>query len=178
MLGTRATGAGCGERERRSSLATKCGLTEHQEMQGFPSVSEQRLNEAQAVGRIGDWEFNVATQQIQWSQQAFALFGLDPANGPPAFGTFLTYFVPEDLRDCSNSFSKPLRPVKIRSRLALRNAQRQGRLPVQHRHPRTRRQRQGHEASWNRSGHHRAQAHRGSTAQKRGKVPGSLRKLP
>ena len=65
-------------------------------MQGFPSVSEQRLNEAQAVGRIGDWEFDVATQQIQWSQQAFALFGLDPANGPPAFGTFLTYFVPED----------------------------------------------------------------------------------
>jgi len=65
-------------------------------MQTILSVSEQRLNEAQAVGRIGDWELDVATQQIRWSQQAFALFGLDPATGPPAFETFLTYFVPED----------------------------------------------------------------------------------
>jgi PAS domain S-box-containing protein len=65
-------------------------------MQGFLSVSEERLNEAQALGRIGDWEFDVATQQIQWSRQTFALFGLDPANGPPALETFLTYFAPED----------------------------------------------------------------------------------
>jgi hypothetical protein len=31
----------------------------------------QRLTDAQRVGQIGDWEWDVATQAIAWSPQVF-----------------------------------------------------------------------------------------------------------
>jgi PAS domain S-box-containing protein len=43
----------------------------------------QRLNEAQRIGKIGDWEWNLATQQITWSPQVFEILGRDPSLGPP-----------------------------------------------------------------------------------------------
>jgi PAS domain S-box-containing protein len=43
----------------------------------------QRLNEAQRIGQIGDWEWDLATQEIFWSPQVFEIFGRDPRLGPP-----------------------------------------------------------------------------------------------
>ena len=43
----------------------------------------ERLNEAQQIGRIGDWDFELATQEISWSPQVFEIFGRDPKLGPP-----------------------------------------------------------------------------------------------
>jgi diguanylate cyclase (GGDEF)-like protein/PAS domain S-box-containing protein len=43
----------------------------------------QRLNEAQRIGQIGDWEYHIATQKIAWSPQVFKILGRDPAFGPP-----------------------------------------------------------------------------------------------
>jgi len=42
-----------------------------------------RLGEAQRVGRIGDWEYDVANKRLTWSPQVFEIFGRDPALGPP-----------------------------------------------------------------------------------------------
>ncbi len=43
----------------------------------------QRLNEAQRIGQIGDWERDMATEEITWSQQVFEILGRDPRLGPP-----------------------------------------------------------------------------------------------
>jgi len=43
----------------------------------------RRLNEAQRIGQIGDWECDVDSQRITWSPQVFDIFGRDPALGPP-----------------------------------------------------------------------------------------------
>jgi len=43
----------------------------------------ERLTEAQSVGRIGDWEWDIATQTIRWSPEVFKIFGRDPLLGPP-----------------------------------------------------------------------------------------------
>ena len=43
----------------------------------------QRLNEAQRIGRIGDWEWDVTSGAFSWSPMVFEIFGLDPALGPP-----------------------------------------------------------------------------------------------
>jgi len=42
-----------------------------------------RLNAAQRVGKIGDWEWDIASGEITWSPQVFDLFGRDPQLGPP-----------------------------------------------------------------------------------------------
>ncbi len=43
----------------------------------------QRLNEAQRIGQIGDWEWDFSTEAIIWSQQVFEILGRDPRLGPP-----------------------------------------------------------------------------------------------
>ena len=43
----------------------------------------QRLTEAQRIGRIGDWEWDVSSGEIQWSQTVFDIVGRDPQMGPP-----------------------------------------------------------------------------------------------
>ena len=43
----------------------------------------ERLNEAQRVGKIGDWDVDLATEVIRWSPQTFAIMGVNPDDGPP-----------------------------------------------------------------------------------------------
>ena len=42
-----------------------------------------RLTEAQRIGRIGDWEWELASGEITWSPEVFEIVGRDPRAGPP-----------------------------------------------------------------------------------------------
>jgi PAS domain S-box-containing protein len=57
--------------------------------------SEKRLQEAQALGRIGNWEFDVDSQTIAWSDQVYRLYERDPALGPPTADEEAAYYPPE-----------------------------------------------------------------------------------
>lgn len=56
-------------------------------------VSEARLREAQAIGRIGDWELDIETRQLTWSPEMFNLCEIDPAAGAPDFENFMQNFL-------------------------------------------------------------------------------------
>jgi PAS domain S-box-containing protein len=43
-----------------------------------------RLIEAQKLGDIGDWEYNVETRKVYWSDQLYAILDRDPSEGPLA----------------------------------------------------------------------------------------------
>ncbi len=43
----------------------------------------ERLNDAQRIGGIGDWDYDNVTQAITWSPQVYAIVGRDPRLGPP-----------------------------------------------------------------------------------------------
>jgi PAS domain S-box-containing protein len=43
------------------------------------------LEEAQALARMGNWSYDLATSTIEWSQQVYELFGRAPEAGPPTF---------------------------------------------------------------------------------------------
>jgi len=45
--------------------------------------ANDRLHEAQRVGRMGDWDVDLRSQKISWSPQVFEILGRDPALGPP-----------------------------------------------------------------------------------------------
>jgi PAS domain S-box-containing protein len=72
-------------------------------------VSAARLREAQAIGRIGDWELDLETQQLSWSSQMFDLYERDPAAGTPALEDVLRHYVGE---------SGPARGENIRRAIA------------------------------------------------------------
>lgn len=60
--------------------------------------NERRLNIAQAAARIGDWQFDVNSQQIVWSDTLYDIFGRDPAGGTPSFEEHLAFYEDEDSR--------------------------------------------------------------------------------
>lgn len=45
--------------------------------------TQERLDEAQRIGRIGDWEYNVSTKKTTWSPMVYGILDRDTRLGPP-----------------------------------------------------------------------------------------------
>jgi len=58
--------------------------------------SEAALIEAQAIGHIGNWAFDIQTQKFTWSKELFHIFGLDPNQPEPIFADYLQMIHPDD----------------------------------------------------------------------------------
>lgn len=55
-----------------------------------------RLKEAQKIGRIGHWEWDIASGALQWSDEVYRLFGVEPGGRAPTYEGFLAAVHPED----------------------------------------------------------------------------------
>lgn len=58
--------------------------------------SETQLREAQRIGRMGSWAFDLETGRVTWSDQTYRIQGLDPATEQASFDRFLSLIHPED----------------------------------------------------------------------------------
>ena len=58
--------------------------------------SEASLNEAQQQAKIGNWELDLVTQKVVWSEELFRIYGRDPTLGAPSFAEMLEIVHPED----------------------------------------------------------------------------------
>ncbi len=58
--------------------------------------SESHLQEAQRIGNLGSWDYEVNTERIVWSDHLYRIFGLPVGASPENFDTLQHYFHPED----------------------------------------------------------------------------------
>ncbi|MFH1138825.1 MAG: PAS domain S-box protein [Pseudomonadota bacterium] len=58
--------------------------------------SRERLRRAQGIGRIGDWDYEVRTGAVTWSDMTYELFGRDKSLGPPTLEEALGLHPPEE----------------------------------------------------------------------------------
>ena len=58
--------------------------------------SEANLLEAQRVVHVGNWEFDVPTGKITWSEEKFRIFGLDSRLGEPTFAELIELIESDD----------------------------------------------------------------------------------
>ncbi|KKM72626.1 hypothetical protein LCGC14_1418640, partial [marine sediment metagenome] len=70
-------------------------ITERKKSEEALKESERRLKEAQALGKIGYWEFDITSQQITWSDQVFEIYNRDPSLGPPSVEEEAIYYTPD-----------------------------------------------------------------------------------
>ncbi len=54
--------------------------------------SERRLNEAQSLGHVGNWEYDIEERKLTWSDQTYKLYQRDPALGPPTAEEEAAYY--------------------------------------------------------------------------------------
>jgi len=80
----------------RSNQALKKEVAERAKVEQELRESEARLEEAQALARIGSWGLNPKTGQGTWSPEMYRLFGRAPADGPPTFKEFMECVHPDD----------------------------------------------------------------------------------
>ncbi|MFP4120956.1 PAS domain S-box protein [Coleofasciculus sp.] len=59
-------------------------------------LSEENLAQAQRIAHIGNWEFDVITNQIIWSAELFRIFGLEPNQTEPTYQQLLDFIHPDD----------------------------------------------------------------------------------
>ncbi|MDX2192575.1 MAG: ATP-binding protein [Gemmatimonadales bacterium] len=57
---------------------------------------EAQLRDAQRLAGVGNWAYDVDTGGIEWTEETFRLFGLDPADGAPAYDAYLARIHPDD----------------------------------------------------------------------------------
>jgi putative nucleotidyltransferase with HDIG domain len=61
--------------------------------------SERLLHEAQRLGRIGNWSYDLATHQITWSDEVFELYERKKNLGPPTEEEEAMYYPPEQAKN-------------------------------------------------------------------------------
>lgn len=54
------------------------------------------MREAARIARVGHWEWNIASQELHWSDETFACFGYAPGQVKPSFEGFLSHVEPAD----------------------------------------------------------------------------------
>jgi PAS domain S-box-containing protein len=57
---------------------------------------EERYSHAQQIAHVGDWEWEVGTDNVAWSDEACRLLGCDPREDKPSFERFLAAVHPDD----------------------------------------------------------------------------------
>ncbi len=71
-------------------------VTERRRMLEELERSEASLKRSQQIARIGSWYFRLADRQLEWSEQMYALWGLDPATFVPSERSVMALVHPED----------------------------------------------------------------------------------
>ena len=77
-------------------------ITERKHVETALRKSESSLSEAQRIGLIGSWEWNIRTGEVIWSGELYSIYGLDPATFVPTIHSFTDYVHPDD-RESVNS---------------------------------------------------------------------------
>ena len=58
--------------------------------------SRAHLNDAQRLAHIGSWTWDIATGKLQWSEEHYRIFGVEPVGRPITFGEALAMVHPDD----------------------------------------------------------------------------------
>ncbi|MEY3869766.1 MAG: hypothetical protein RLZZ338_3657 [Cyanobacteriota bacterium] len=71
-------------------------IRERKQAEGKLQKSEAQLKAAETLGKIGNWEYEFATEKITWSDETFHIFGLDVNPSGPSFAEFTRMIHPDD----------------------------------------------------------------------------------
>ena len=73
-------------------------------------ISEKKWNEkilkkSQKIAKLGNWELNLRTNTLYWSDEIYHIFGLNPEEFEPTYNSFLNIVHPEDREKVDNVYN-------------------------------------------------------------------------
>jgi PAS domain S-box-containing protein len=86
--------------------------------------NEERLKEAEKIAQLGHWEIDLIQNTIDWSDQTYKIFDIDPTEQTLTRDIFYEYVHPDDREHVANTFKHSLQeknPYSIDHRIFLKN---------------------------------------------------------
>ncbi|TVR22616.1 MAG: PAS domain S-box protein [Anaerolineaceae bacterium] len=79
------------------------------------------LDQAQSIGQMGNWEWNIETGELYWSDEIYRLNGLEPGSVPPTYEGWLSFIHPDERDMVQKTVEQALggTPYDIESRIVL-----------------------------------------------------------
>jgi PAS domain S-box-containing protein len=96
------------ERERIED-ALREQLRERRRVEEELRRSEAYLTEGQRISHTGSWGWNVATDELFWSQEHHRIFGFDPETATPSYSIFLDRIHPNDRNLVQHTIDRAIR---------------------------------------------------------------------
>ena len=86
----------------------KARTTELEKAYNSLKDSERSLAEAQKMAHIGDWEWNIVTGEMRWSDETYRIFGFKPKEFEITYNSFLSHVYSDDREYVDNAFKRAL----------------------------------------------------------------------
>jgi len=83
-------------------------VTRRQKAEEGLRISKARLTEAQRIAHLGNWEWDVVTGDLLWSDEIFRIFGLSPGQFGATHESFMNSVHPEDKEFVERSINEAL----------------------------------------------------------------------
>jgi PAS domain S-box-containing protein len=84
-------------------------ITKRKQMEEALRENEARLADAQRIAHLGHWERNLMTNELQWSDETFRLFGLSPEQTHLTFDTFINAIYPSDRENVQQAIAQAIK---------------------------------------------------------------------
>jgi len=84
-------------------------------------ASGARLAEAQRIARLGYWDWNIVTNELDWSDEIYRIFGWEPQEFPATYEAFQETIYPADREKVASAVESALEgaPYRIDHRITL-----------------------------------------------------------
>jgi two-component system sensor histidine kinase/response regulator len=71
-------------------------ITDRKRAEAELLAREAQLSEAQTIAKMGNWEWDIATDKTNWSDALYHVYGIQPQDLPPTFEGYLSRVHPDD----------------------------------------------------------------------------------
>ena len=103
-------------------IAVARDVTEHERAEKELRQSEARLAEAERIARLGNWEWDIRTGALAWSDEVYRIFALSPQGFGASYEAFLNAVHPDDREHVARAVQEALyakKPYSIDHRIVL-----------------------------------------------------------
>lgn len=97
-------------------------ITQRKQIEATLRDGRERLNEAQRIAKVGSWSLDLRNNHLEWSDEIYRIFEIDPNNFEASYGAFIQAIHPEDRELVNKAYKDSLfnhQPYEIDHRLLM-----------------------------------------------------------
>jgi len=81
-------------------------ITERQRIEDELQEQKTMLERTEKIARVGSWEWDIATDNVVWSEELYKIFQMDPDQESPTFAEHKKLYVEEDMQRLREAVEK------------------------------------------------------------------------